>query len=119
MRTHLAIALALGLACQPPAAFANEKSSSSVNSLHASPPCGQVVRVVAYANASKHGAWLSDTIGSWKQGILLSVDRGRARGAEIESLKAYIFNPRKNLHGYFKAVFVGVIECGKKGRFSA
>ncbi len=113
MKNYLAIALLFLIPCESGAGAADPAPSLSVDAIRASRPCGQVTLVTAYVNVSRHGSWLSDSIGLWKEGVLLSIDKSRTQEA-IRRLKRYLFNPKVHLKGYFNATFEGVVECDPK-----
>jgi hypothetical protein len=74
----------------------------------------QPVRVVAYLNSSRHGAWLSAAVGSAK-GIALDFDENSSDPA-IVAMRRYIYRPQEYTTQTFRAVFSGVLKCAADGR---
>lgn len=63
-----------------------------------------------YLNSSFHGAWLSDTINSWRSGVSLEINRDSG-DPSIASIKKYMYTPAMYMNSSFRAVFHGRIKC--------
>lgn len=63
-----------------------------------------------YLNSSFHGAWLSDTINSWRSGVSLEINRDSS-DPSIASIKKYMYTPAMYMNYSFRAVFYGRIKC--------
>lgn len=94
---------------------ANPALFISTDELRASGACNEVSEVTAYVNVSRHGSALSDTIGAWRNSVLLSIDRDSTSDG-VEQLRRYMRDPRAHLNGYFKATFRGLVQCDKSGK---
>lgn len=108
-----ALAIAMLALCGVLPASAGSDCQTSLREIRAANPCkNQSVKVVAYLNASRHGAWLSESVGSIRNGIPLTIEQSTS-DPSIRQVKNYIFRPQDYLNKTFHADFYGTIECGK------
>jgi len=86
----------------------------TVAAILASAPCSpRATSVVAYLQAGRHGAWLSDTVGSHRSiGIDFAAHGG---GRDIEAVRRYVWRPQDYLRSTFRAKFHGALSCPPDG----
>jgi hypothetical protein len=74
-------------------------------------PCkNEMVKVEAFANSSRHGSWLSKTIGS-ADSLSLKFDAA-SEEPSLQHLRRYVFDPRAYQKSTFRAYFLGSFKCG-------
>jgi len=92
-------------------AQATENHSMSIKMILAEAPCKEkATRVSAYLNASKHGLWISDSVGSIKTGMPLIIEN-KASDPSIARLLNYAYKPKVNFNNTFRGTFYGVVVC--------
>lgn len=82
-----------------------------LSQVHAISPCTVMhVDVPAYLNASRHGAWLSETAGSMRNAVRLSLPE-QAHDPSVERIKRYLYRPQDHLNQTLHARFQGTLTC--------
>lgn len=105
------VLLVLSLCCGLSAPLGADCLDSLQEIREATPCKNRPVRVTAYLNASKHGAWLSGAVGSLKNAIPLGIEQS-ASDPSIQQIKSYLYRPQDHQSKTFEAEFYGTIECG-------
>jgi hypothetical protein len=106
MKKHFAAMLA----CLAASTAMASDSTESVRQIRASTPCiERPARVTAYLNASRHGSFISDTIGS-TNGIVLDFDAASS-DRSIDKMVTYNARPRDYMGRTFHAIFHGTLKC--------
>ena len=93
-------------------AFANELSG--ISTIVGARPCTpDRVAVSGYLHPTRHGSWINDNPGHGGPG--LPIESIESSAAQDRVLLNYLYNPRENKNGTFKAVFIGVTSCNEHG----
>jgi hypothetical protein len=79
-------------------------------------PCRPLtpVKITAYLQASRHGAWLSQDAGLNGRGVLLEIEDSLDR-EKYKAFFRYLYDPRLYSTNLFHGIFSGPISCNNNG----
>ncbi len=110
------ILAAAGIAMHAAVVYAAVPKSMTVNEVLSIKPClpQQFVKIEAYMQSSRHGAWISKAPGTNSKGIPLEISDKLDR-QKNSVLFNFLYDPKIYSNNLFHATFSGSISCNGKG----